>query len=170
MTSAASLIPPQLKLLEAVEKPTTPAPALNPMAHKIVYLIRHGQSTANAAPSWEEAAKPEYRDASLTDLGKEQARALQDVVADWGVQTIYCSPMTRAMQTACLVFEKETAPLIAWPVITGIGSGGVKRHMTRPSGRSQLQSKFAFDRLLSSYEAAVPIPAMFVVSVCKAIA
>eukprot|EP00730_Choanoeca_flexa_P004758 TRINITY_DN11795_c1_g3_i16.p2 TRINITY_DN11795_c1_g3~~TRINITY_DN11795_c1_g3_i16.p2 ORF type:complete len:471 (+),score=76.86 TRINITY_DN11795_c1_g3_i16:261-1673(+) len=118
MTSAASLIPPQLKLLEAVEKPTTPAPALNPMAHKIVYLIRHGQSTANAAPSWEEAAKPEYRDASLTDLGKEQARALQDVVADWGVQTIYCSPMTRAMQTACLVFEKETAPLIAWPVIT----------------------------------------------------
>jgi hypothetical protein len=34
------------------------------------------------------------------------------------VQMVICSPLTRAIQTACLAFEKETVPIVAWPTVT----------------------------------------------------
>jgi uncharacterized membrane protein len=30
-----------------------------------------------------------------------------------------CSPLSRALQTSCLAFEKQTVPIIAWPILTG---------------------------------------------------
>lgn len=40
------------------------------------------------------------------------------VVKHWDIQTVYCSPLTRAIQTACKAFEQESCPIYAWPVLT----------------------------------------------------
>lgn len=61
------------------------------------------------------------RDAPLTDLGKQQARSLQPIVEEHlqRVQLVICSPLTRAIQTACLAFERQPQlPILAWPVVT----------------------------------------------------
>lgn len=84
---------------------------------KVVYFVRHGESMANARP-FELRMDVALRDAPLTDKGKMQARELQDAVKQWNVQVVIVSPLTRAMQTACLAFEKETTPLITWPLVT----------------------------------------------------
>lgn len=82
-----------------------------------LYIIRHGQSINNALSD----DRPRTPDAPLTDLGLEQARLLAaylkdgrnrdpwynpstgysqlEHVADWGITHLYCSPMTRALQT-----------------------------------------------------------------------
>ena len=36
----------------------------------------------------------------------------------WNVQLILTSPLTRAMQTACIAFAAVEAPMIAWPILT----------------------------------------------------
>ena len=52
----------------------------------LLYYIRHGD--------------PIYRPNSLTELGKRQAEALAKRLALYGLDRIYSSPSTRAMQTA----------------------------------------------------------------------
>jgi bisphosphoglycerate-dependent phosphoglycerate mutase len=49
---------------------------------KVVYLVRHGQSTANTV-HWEDEERMDtkFRDAPLTDKGKEQAK--------YGVNTLF---------------------------------------------------------------------------------
>ena len=42
------------------------------------------------------------------------------VAANWGVQAVYTSPLTRTMQTACLVFEHVDVRIVAWPIVTGV--------------------------------------------------
>mmetsp|Transcript_1339 Transcript_1339/g.4822 ORF Transcript_1339/g.4822 Transcript_1339/m.4822 type:complete len:475 (+) Transcript_1339:147-1571(+) len=84
---------------------------------KVVYFVRHGQSVANLV-DFKDKQDEKLRDAGLTDKGKEQARRLQERVAEWGVQTVICSPLTRTIQTACLAFEKELrTPIISWPEV-----------------------------------------------------
>ena len=46
------------------------------LPRQIVYFIRHGQSIANIA-EFPERDLPKFRDAQLTDVGHQQARALQ---------------------------------------------------------------------------------------------
>jgi 2,3-bisphosphoglycerate-dependent phosphoglycerate mutase len=61
-----------------------------------LYLIRHGQSTNNAA-----AENPQTRvyDPPLTDLGRRQADNLAGYLRGAGITHLYCSPMYRALQT-----------------------------------------------------------------------
>ena len=62
----------------------------------IIYYIRHGD--------------PIYKPDSLTPLGRRQAEAISKRLAVYGLDEIYCSPSTRAMQTAqpaCEVLKKE---------------------------------------------------------------
>lgn len=40
------------------------------------------------------------------------------MVAEWRVQIVIASPLRRALQTACLAFEQESTPVMAWPVVT----------------------------------------------------
>ncbi|CAN0042125.1 unnamed protein product, partial [Phaeothamnion confervicola] len=90
-----------------------------PTLSQVVYFIRHGQSLANTV--WGEGnAKfdPSLRDSPLTEKGKSQARRLQNVVGGLDVQLIISSPLTRTLQTACLAFENESTPIIAWPLVT----------------------------------------------------
>ncbi|EGD74635.1 hypothetical protein PTSG_05999 [Salpingoeca rosetta] len=115
----ASLIPPHIQLVDVVEDHHHGEDSLpddvKQGGHKVVYFVRHGQSEANVAS---DNNHPDFRDAPLTRIGHEQAMGLQSAVKKWGVQTVYCSPLTRAIQTACIAFAEEKCPIYAWPVIT----------------------------------------------------
>jgi broad specificity phosphatase PhoE len=91
-----------------------------PRGAKHVYLIRHGESTANAATridDWQNEP-PGFRDARLSEKGLGQAAALQSKVEGLDLELVVVSPMTRAIQTACLAFEHTAVPLVLWPSVT----------------------------------------------------
>lgn len=77
-------------------------------------LIRHGQTTSNVAELLDTAAPG----ADLTDLGREQARALVDALADIPLDAVYVSTLVRTHQTA--------APLLAARGLAPIERDGIK--------------------------------------------
>lgn len=105
-----------------------PAPVFKalPQGGKLVWYMRHGESTANVAKQiakardeaegtnkYEHAVQKNKQliDAPLTDNGKEQAQATSELVASWPEKPtlIVASPMTRAIQTAAIIFEDVLA-------------------------------------------------------------
>jgi broad specificity phosphatase PhoE len=72
-------------------------------------LIRHGQSIANA-----EGRLQGQFDSPLTDLGREQVRALgrRLLREGWGVSALYASDLSRAAETAELLATSLDAPVI----------------------------------------------------------
>lgn len=81
-----------------------------------LYLIRHGQSTANRGDA-------RILDPPLTELGRQQADRAGQTLKHLGITRLYCSAMRRAVQTAVIVGEHlELAP----HVFVGIHeSGGI---------------------------------------------
>lgn len=69
-----------------------------------IYLIRHGQSEFNAAHS-DGGPDPMIFDAPLTALGRQQALAARAQAASLGIQHVICTPFTRALQTAKIIFD-----------------------------------------------------------------
>lgn len=69
-----------------------------------IYFIRHGQSQFNAVftPGDDD---PMIFDAPLTDLGRRQAIEAREKVRELGIRSVITSPLTRALQTAQLMFE-----------------------------------------------------------------
>ncbi|MEV6479548.1 histidine phosphatase family protein [Streptomyces sp. NPDC051576] len=59
-------------------------------------LIRHGQTTANVAFLLDTAVPG----AELTDLGRRQAAALPEALADEDIEALYASTLVRTQQTA----------------------------------------------------------------------
>ncbi|MET7575673.1 histidine phosphatase family protein [Streptomyces sp. NPDC005492] len=59
-------------------------------------LIRHGQTTANVAFVLDTAVPG----AELTDLGRRQAAALPEALADEDIEALYASTLVRTQQTA----------------------------------------------------------------------
>jgi len=69
---------------------------------KKIYLVRHGQDEDNAA-----GVLNGHRDRPLTELGKEQAKALVKKIkeSDLKIEKIYSSPLKRARDTALIVAD-----------------------------------------------------------------
>eukprot|EP00930_Biecheleria_cincta_P052084 TRINITY_DN37325_c0_g1_i1.p1 TRINITY_DN37325_c0_g1~~TRINITY_DN37325_c0_g1_i1.p1 ORF type:complete len:233 (-),score=39.70 TRINITY_DN37325_c0_g1_i1:326-991(-) len=68
-----------------------------------VLLLRHGQAVHNVGP--------DVPDAPLTALGKVQAGAWRNTIHEFDAEVVLISPLTRAVQTACLAFESDAAPM-----------------------------------------------------------
>lgn len=75
-----------------------PSPPRKPPTR--VYLARHGQTVSN-----KEGRFCGHSDTSLTDVGREQARALGRRLAGSTVDAVYTSDFSRAIETAALVLE-----------------------------------------------------------------
>ena len=75
-----------------------------------MYLLRHGQSYFNLLFS-ETRIDPNIEDPELTPLGKAQARAAADTLADVMLTRIIVSPFTRALQTAQPIVSTHDAPV-----------------------------------------------------------
>jgi broad specificity phosphatase PhoE len=82
-----------------------------------VIFIRHGQLIANAAgtESEEEHASIRWLDAPMTALGRSQANSWAGVAATWGVEEVWCSPLSRAMESACRIFQDCEVPIHVTP-------------------------------------------------------
>ena len=72
-----------------------------------LYVARHGQTDWNS-----ENRVCGSTNRPLTDLGKEQAKALAEKMKDKGIDVIIASPMMRAMQTAGAVSLATGIPVI----------------------------------------------------------
>mmetsp|Transcript_50344 Transcript_50344/g.58168 ORF Transcript_50344/g.58168 Transcript_50344/m.58168 type:complete len:248 (-) Transcript_50344:103-846(-) len=89
---------------------------------KTVHFVRHAEATHN------EAAKelgriayqnPDFHDARLTPLGKEQCAKLNQTLANDGVtgpdiQLVVVSPCSRATETAILCFQEHVPASVPW--------------------------------------------------------
>ncbi len=72
-----------------------------------IYLVRHGATQLSAEDRFAGAV-----DVHLSDEGKFQAGRLAERLADDSIAAVYCSPMTRTIQTATIVTAPHTLPLI----------------------------------------------------------
>lgn len=92
------------------------AVSVTPMAVTEIWLVRHGESTANVAAARADAEgadviEVDHRDADvpLSPLGEEQSRALGQELADRGVDDVpvalWVSPYRRAQQTIGIALE-----------------------------------------------------------------
>ena len=75
---------------------------------KYFYIFRHGQSTYNL----QGRTQGRTDDSVLTELGKEQAKAIGQRLAGKGIEIIACSPLKRARQTAQLANEALNVPIV----------------------------------------------------------
>jgi len=65
---------------------------------RIIYLARHGETEWNRVGRWQGKT-----DIPLSDVGREQARALRDRVRGRGILRVYASDLGRARETADIV-------------------------------------------------------------------
>ncbi len=77
-----------------------------------VHLIRHGQSTFNAATAVTPWIDPMLFDAPLSPRGHEQVAALREQVPRLEVDLVVTSPLTRALQTAVGAFAGTGTPIL----------------------------------------------------------
>jgi broad specificity phosphatase PhoE len=78
---------------------------MRPTLASVIILIRHGQTTSNAARLLVGQSDP-----ALTELGERQARALRPFLAD--VVEVWTSPLQRARATAALAVPSVAATVM----------------------------------------------------------
>ena len=72
-----------------------------------IYMVRHGATKLSAEDRFAGAV-----DVELSDEGKFQAGQLAARLADDPIAAVYCSPMTRTIQTATILAAPHNIPLI----------------------------------------------------------
>lgn len=77
------------------------APLADAAPTTTLYLLRHGQTTANAAGHYSGLA-----DVALTQAGQEQAKAAAAALRGRGIEAIVASPLQRAQDTAAIVAKE----------------------------------------------------------------
>lgn len=91
-----------------------------PLPLKQFYMIRHGQTEANATRTMAGSL-----DSPLTDHGRDQARAVQPILRDLTEkpQVIVHSHLSRAQETATILNEALNVPMIEMEDIAEIHCG-----------------------------------------------
>jgi broad specificity phosphatase PhoE len=72
-----------------------------------IYMVRHGATQLSAEDRFAGAV-----DVHLSDEGKFQVAQLAERLADDPITAVYCSPMTRTIQTATIVASPHDVPII----------------------------------------------------------
>ena len=92
----------------------------NPINDMIIYLIRHGQTGWN-----QEGRFQGNRDTELDTTGVRQAEQMGKRLSktQHPIATIYCSPLTRAVQTAQIINRYTKAKLIPLPDLRELSYG-----------------------------------------------
>lgn len=72
-----------------------------------VYMVRHGATQLSAEDRFAGAVNVE-----LSEEGKFQAARLAERLADDSITAVYCSPLTRTVQTATILASPHHLPLI----------------------------------------------------------
>lgn len=85
-------------------------------------LVRHGQTTSNVRHVIDTADPG----AALTDLGREQAKALVGALAEESIDVVIASTLLRAQQTASPIARARDLPLGVRDGIREIGAGDLE--------------------------------------------
>lgn len=120
-----------------------------------LYFIRHGQSQNNA--SWDVTGSDQGRvaDPELTALGQKQARCVAQFLTQgdpnfryagrdaqngqgFPITHLYCSMMSRAIQTAIPIAQALNLPLNAWPDVHEHGGIYLDDEAGNPCGKPGL--------------------------------
>lgn len=72
-----------------------------------LYMVRHGATQLSAEDRFAGAM-----DIELSEKGKVQAQRLAERLADDSIMAVYCSPLTRAVQTAAILAMPRAIPVI----------------------------------------------------------
>jgi broad specificity phosphatase PhoE len=81
-------------------------------------LARHGETDWNRARRWQGHA-----DRPLTELGREQAAALAERLADIALDAVYSSDLRRAAETAAAVAEAQGLQVVELPELREVSVG-----------------------------------------------
>jgi len=84
----------------------------------ILYCVRHGQSTHNA-----EGRVQGQSDVPLSDFGRRQSEAVAQALAGLPIETIYTSPLRRALETARVVADATGLEIQTDPRLKEINAG-----------------------------------------------
>ena len=84
-----------------------------------LYFLRHGQTTWNADGNRYAGAS----DVPLTELGIEQAREAAKHLRDLHFDTVYCSALSRARETAKLALDGRDLPIVSDPRLNEMDYG-----------------------------------------------
>ncbi len=95
-----------------------------------VLLVRHGQTVTN-----KEGRFCGHSETALTELGREQARALGHRLAELQVDAVYTSDFSRAIDTAAIVLEGREVGLRVDPDLREIHYGAWEQEEEREIAR-----------------------------------
>ena len=85
---------------------------------KTVIMVRHGQSETNVRKVFTGQI-----DAPLTDMGREQARMMAAYLDKYKVAKIYASSLSRALETAQAIADRQNCPVEKRDELMEINSG-----------------------------------------------
>ena len=72
---------------------------------KTIYFVRHGESEGNAGPIRQKA------DSLLTEKGRYQSAFVAERCSKLNIDTVVCSTMDRAKETAQIIIDKTSKPV-----------------------------------------------------------
>ncbi len=84
-----------------------------------LYFLRHGQTTWNADGNRYAGAT----DVPLTDLGIEQARRGSEMIRGLDLDAVFCSGLSRALETAKLALDGRDIPIVQDPRLNEMNYG-----------------------------------------------
>ena len=93
-----------------------------------IYLIRHGETSGNAA------RRLQTPDTPLNDDGLEQARRLGERLRDVGIGYVLSSDLERARQTAAAVVKATAAPIEYEPLLQERNFGDLRGQLNTDVG------------------------------------
>ena len=102
-----------------------------------LFLVRHGATQLSAEDRFAGAV-----DVELSEEGKFQAGRLAERLADDSIRAVYCSPLTRTVQTATILATPHLLPLIRHDGLREIHHGHWEG-MRRADVESRFQEEYA---------------------------
>jgi probable phosphoglycerate mutase len=102
-----------------------------------IYMVRHGATQLSAEDRFAGAVNVE-----LSDEGKFQAGRLAERLADDSIAAVYCSPLTRTIQTAAILASLRNIPVIDRDGLREINHGHWEG-MRRADVESQFPDEYA---------------------------
>jgi broad specificity phosphatase PhoE len=106
-----------------------------------IFLARHGESDWNVENRFQG-----HTDRPLTERGREQARALAELVLAENIEAIYTSPLSRALETASIVGAQTGLEFVPVDDLREVNTGSWSG-----LSRAEVQERFpeGFERWIS---------------------
>src|SRR5262245_31356907 len=107
-----------------------------------VFLIRHADAS--------DGDKDPDRGRPLSAIGERQAEALASRVAGWQLDAIFCSDMTRAIETATALHRRHpTLDLVVDPVFREVSTGTIEEELDLPDGELRARLDEVWTRIVT---------------------